>query len=115
MWARHFEIALGLWLVTSPFVFAADGSRALWIHDFTCGAALIVVPLLCYRHAWRRAHLVLLALAAWLAGYGWVLAFGGDPTPASQNHLVVGLLVAMLAIVPSRAATPPDSWLERTA
>lgn len=33
-----------------------------------------------------------------------------DAVLASQNHLVVGLLVAMFAIIPSRASRPPAAW-----
>jgi hypothetical protein len=110
MWARDLELALGLWLAVSPFVFAhPDGDSFLWTHDLACAAATVVLALLACGRRTRRAHLLELAIAAWLVAFGWLTA-SDTPTPASQNHIVVGLLVGMLAIVPSDASRPPRSW-----
>lgn len=110
MWARHFEIALGLWLVASPFIFLPDGTRLEWLHDFILATVLIVVPLFAYRESLRRIHLLLVLPALWLIGRGWLIAVTSGATPESQNHLLVGLVLAMLAIIPSHAARPPPAW-----
>lgn len=111
MWARVIEVMLGCWLAMSPFVFGyrPEDAPVLWITDFAGAAAVILFALLSFAPALRRAHLGNLAVAAWLVGTGY--AWG--PTPAHQNHLIVGLLLAMLAIVPSEADLPHPSWRAR--
>lgn len=107
------ELALGLWLLVSPFVFGHDPSRLrLWLNDLTCGSLLIVLPLLAQWRPLRHAHLLLLPLAAWLVASGWWLTLGSSlhPDPAYQNWILVGLMVAMFAVVPSEASTPPGPW-----
>lgn len=113
MWARQAEVVLGLWLWISPFVFAHDPQRiGLWIHDFGCGALLVVIPLLAHWRPLHRAYLALLPVAAWLIGLGWWQTWGSGihPDPAYQNWIMVGLLLAMFAVVPSDASRPPTTW-----
>lgn len=116
MWARHMELALGLWLLTSPFVFRHASDRSgLWAHDLLIGAAVVSLALATHWRPLRRAHLVLLPLAVWLMGAGWWAARGAGihPPAAYQNWILVGLLLAMFAIVPSRASRPPKPWRRR--
>jgi hypothetical protein len=61
----------------------------------------------------RFAARLELPVTAWLIAYGRI-AGGIDPTPASQNHVLVGLLLAMLAIVPSMCLEPPQAWRARS-
>jgi len=110
MWARDMELALAFWLAVSPFVLGhPDGQLSLWVNDFTCATLVGVLALLAYHRGLRRIHLLELVVAAWLVGFGWVSARDGA-TPASQNQVLVGLLLAMFAIVPSEASRPPRSW-----
>jgi hypothetical protein len=114
VWPRDLELALGLWLWTSPFVFRVPlGETEAFVQAFACGAAAIAFALASYHPRLRRAHLASLALGIWLAVHG---RFGGagEPAPHEQNEILVGLLIAMLAIVPSRASEPPAPWLRRT-
>jgi hypothetical protein len=53
---------------------------------------------------------VLVALGLVGAGY---FATGDPPPPAAQNEMLVGLLLLMLAIIPSEATLPPKGWRER--
>jgi uncharacterized membrane protein len=108
MWARDLELALALWLAASPWIFGHAAASAR-LHDLSVAAAVAVAALLSYGRRTRRAHLAELPLAAWLVGYGWWSA-AEAATAASQNHVVVGLLLAMLAIVPSEANRPPLGW-----
>jgi hypothetical protein len=48
-------------------------------------------------------------VAAALAVAGWMAA-RGEPTAAAQNHIVLGLLLAMFAIIPGEASAPPLPW-----
>ncbi len=110
MWARDAEVALAAWLALGPFVLApagrAHGPLAL---DLACGALIALLALASYARPLRRAHLGELPVAMWLVAQGW----SEGATPAAQSRVIVGLLVATLAIVPSRANEPPDGWRSR--
>jgi peptidoglycan/LPS O-acetylase OafA/YrhL len=110
MWARDVELMLGLWLTISPWLFRhAPDESALWINDFLCGSLIAGFAVVSYRKTSRRAHLLTLGVAIWLIAFGYMSA--GDPKPpASQNHIVLGLLLLMFAIVPSDANRPPQGW-----
>jgi hypothetical protein len=110
MWARHSELFLGFWVALGPFVFRMplDGG-AVVASTFLCAAALVVLPLASYWPPLRRAPLLELVVAAWLIGFGWWRGREA-PTPDAQSDICVGLLIAMLAIVPSRASLPPLPW-----
>jgi hypothetical protein len=59
----------------------------------------------------RHAHLAIAAVAIWLVGFGY---FGSSHPlpPALQNDLLIGLLLLMFAIIPNRASSPPQAWLD---
>ena len=110
MWARVVEVMLGCWLAASPFVFRhAIGEVALWANDFACAAAVVALSSLSFSPSMRRMHLGNGVVALWLLGFGYVLG----PAPPYQNHMIVGFLLAMLAIVPSEASLPSPSWRAR--
>lgn len=119
MWARHMEIMLGLWLVVSPFALRHEAERVfLWAHDLSVGALVVALAMATHWRPLRRAHLALLPVAAWLIGLGWWRTWqagGIHPDAAFQNWLLVGLLIAMFAIVPSEASRPPRPWREDDA
>lgn len=51
------------------------------------------------------------ALALWIIGVAF--AAPNPPPPAMyQNFVVVGLLLLMIAVLPSRASEPPRGWRE---
>lgn len=110
MWPRIVETMLALWLAISPFVFGyGEGALAWWIVDFSVATVVVTASLLSYWPRARYAHLGTLAAALFLAGYGYFA--GGQPSPPpQQNHLIVGLLLAMIAIIPSRNDEPPPKW-----
>jgi len=114
VWARHMELALGAWLLVSPFVLRHTAERTfLWAHDLAVGALVVGVALACHWRPLERAHLVLLGVAAWLIGLGWWRTWQSDgihPDAAFQNWLLVGLMLAMFAVVPSDASRPPRPW-----
>ena len=113
MWPRIVEVMLACWLTVSPFIFDYDeADRLLWITAYLSAAAVATLSLLSLSRRFDKMHLGILVVAAWLAVTGY--AFGGErPAPAAyQNDLVVGLLLAMLAILPTRTSEPPQRWLE---
>lgn len=109
MGSRH-RIHAGLlacWLAITPFVLGyAPDQIWLWANDLTASFAIALVALLSFRRGLHRIHLLNLAAAIWLV----ILGFLGAASPAAQNHVVVGLLLGMMAIVPSRASGPPLAW-----
>ena len=110
MWARHLELCLGLWLALSPFLFGhSPEARSLWATDLVCAAAVVAFSLLAHWKRLRWIYLLELVVAAWLIAFGRLFALSFAPA-AAQNQILVGLLIAMLAIVPNEASLPPRGW-----
>jgi hypothetical protein len=108
MWPRNVEIMLALWLSLSPFVFRIPaGHTGVWAVDLGAAVLIMVFSLASYWRPLRRAYLGTLAVGLGLAIYGLVQS---RPPPSwHQNHILVGLLLAMFAILPSPASAPPRS------
>lgn len=107
MWPRWCETAIALWLLLSVPLFGGGG--ALDAHLVPGVAALVVMGLAAaaYRRPFAHAFVpvVGLALAAW--------AWGRFPRPGpavAQNAIVIGLLLALFGIVPTRSDRPPPGW-----
>lgn len=112
MWARVIEIMLGGWLALGGFmIVGAEGQHSGWLHDFACAAAIIAFALLSFWPRFQKAHLLGLAVAVWLIGIGFIQP-DPPPLPVYQNYVLVGALLIMFAIVPSRASDPPRRWRE---
>ena len=110
MWARIVEVMIAIWLALSPFIFHHPAEeRVLWMNDFICACFVALFALLSFWHPLRKIHLITLVLAFWL----WGLGYGDFPEKASaaaQNSVVIGLLLFMLAIVPSHSQRPSFPW-----
>ncbi|MCA9108532.1 MAG: SPW repeat protein [Planctomycetaceae bacterium] len=112
MWSRVVEVVLGCWLLMSPFLFHHAGDETgLWVNDLTSGCAVILFGILSYWYPARHAHLLSLLVGGWLMVFAYFAGFGDTPA-ASQNHLIVGLLILMFAIIPNDADRPPSDWDE---
>lgn len=112
MWARVVEIMLACWLAMSPFVFDyADDMTLYWANDFTCATLIAVLAFVSLAPRFDLLHLASLAVAAWLIGVACVAA-PSPPPPHLQNYVVFGLLLVMVAIIPTRSGTPPQKWLD---
>jgi len=112
MWARVVEFMLGCWLAVSPFVFQHADQAVLSAIDYAAATAVITFALLSYWPPARWAHLGTLAVATGLIVVGRASAWS-DLAPGYQNHIVVGLLLLMFAIVPNDASQPPRSWYQQ--
>lgn len=115
MWPRVVEIMLGLWLILSPFIFHhPDSHPAWWSNDMLCGSLVIVLSLLSFWPPFRLSYLLILLVALWLSISSYVqfqnLGHPDLPPAALQNQFVLGLVLLMLAILPSEADEPPLSW-----
>ncbi|WP_372722958.1 hypothetical protein [Novipirellula sp.] len=113
MWGRVIEIMTAVWLAASPFVFQSPVDPVmLWI-DF--GIALLISTFagLSYWPPTRHAHLLTLAVATGLIAWGRLAVL--PPPPIHQNHIVVGLFLLMIALIPNYASRPPRAWRRDTA
>lgn len=108
MWGRVVEMAIAVWLALSPFIFhAQDDALVVWA-DSLIALAIITLAGLSYWRPTRHAHLLNLAVAAGLAVWGRTT--GTPPDPIHQNHIFIGLLLLMIAIIPNNASHPPEAW-----
>ncbi len=113
MWPRYAEMALALWLVLSPFVLPAGFAEdTLATSAVVSGVLVGLFALLSFEQGLRRLHLASLAVGAWLTLFGY-LSTRAEATAPAENHVVVGLLLLMFALLPSEASLPPRSWRER--
>lgn len=110
MWARVVEVMIACWLAVSPPVFrGADASGACWAFDLVIAGLTATIALASYWPPTRHAHLLLIAVAGVLIGAGM---WAPSPTPLDQNHILVGLLLLLFAIIPNEASRPPAAWHE---
>jgi hypothetical protein len=108
MWGRVVEIMTAIWLAVSPFVFRTQSDMVLlWAAQAT---ALLICVLsgLSYWRPTRHAHWLNLLVAIGLIAWGRL--DGTPPAPIHQNHIVVGLFLMMMAIIPNEASRPPNAW-----
>jgi hypothetical protein len=109
MWPRIVEILLGIWLIASPFIFRTAETGVLGaVNDLICGSAVVVLALVSFSGRFYRAHFLILLVAGWLVTTGYIA--GHPAPPAAQNLIIIGLLLAMFAIIPSRINEMPKSW-----
>lgn len=110
MWARVIEFMLAIWLALSPFILQyPPEDTLLWVNAFVCACLVALFSLLSFWRPLRKIHLLTLAIALWLWGLGYS-TFPGQTSPPLENSVVTGLLLLMLAIVPSHASQLSPSW-----
>lgn len=111
MWGRIVELMTAVWLMLSPFIFRAQGNpEIVWVDTLT-GLVICALAGLSWWKPTRYAHVLTLFVATGLAIYGRMA--GTPPPPEHQNHIVVGLFLLMVAIVPNDASRPPEVWRTR--
>lgn len=108
MWGRVVEMMTAVWLALSPFIFRVQADESLvWIDSLT---ALLIACLagFSYWHPTRHAHLGIVIVAIGLTLWGRFAEL--PPPPVQQSHIVVGLFLMMIAIIPNAASRPPKAW-----
>lgn len=119
MWARVVEIMIGCWLAMSPFIFRHPTSEpSYWWNDLLCALAVILIASLSFWRPIQWVHLGQLIVAAWLIGFGYFSSSVPHPpetmpAPSLQNDLIVGLFLAMFAIIPNEVSRPPKAWEDK--
>lgn len=109
MWPRMVEIMLACWLAVSPLVFRVPPEQTgIWAADLAVAFVIMTLAFLSWWHRTRRAHLFTIPVALALGLWGYLQS---EPIPpAHQNHVAIGLLLIMHAILPSEGLQPPDPW-----
>lgn len=109
MWGRVIEISAAVWLAVSPFVFrAADNATLVWA-DNLIALAIVTLAGFSFWHPTRYAHLLTLLVALGLIVWGRFTESTPLP-PYHQNHIVIGLFLLMIALIPNDASAPPAAW-----
>ncbi|TWU66595.1 SPW repeat protein [Crateriforma conspicua] len=114
MWGRVVEIMTAVWLAISPWIFGVSDQPQLVWSDMLIALAIATCSGLSYWRPTRRAHLVILLISVGLIAWGRLS--GTPPIAAHQNHIVIGLFLLMIALIPNEASRPPEPWrFETTA
>jgi len=107
MWARIAELLFAVWLIVSRLIFSYD-DIPFW-PDCLAAMAIVLFSLLSFIDRLNKMHLLQILPAAWLLYVSYTY-----PTPwlpsGLQNHIILGLLLLLFAIIPSRASEPPRPW-----
>lgn len=112
MWARVVEMGTALWIAVSPWIFSSPPADdvTMWI-DQGIATAIFLLACFSYWPMFRHAHLLTLLIAVGLIVWGRL--DGTPPLPIHQNHIVAGLFLLMIAIIPNDASQPPEVWQDR--
>lgn len=113
MWGRVVEFATAVWLAASPFVFGVQSDETVLWADQIVALLICILSGLSYWHPTRHAHLLNLLVAIGLAAWGRFAVT--PPPPEHQNHIVVGLFLLMIALIPNNASRPPEAWCEKVS
>ncbi|MFN3746639.1 MAG: SPW repeat protein [Hyphomicrobiaceae bacterium] len=96
-WKDAGSLALGIWLILSPWALAYAGETTAAWNAYIVGAIIAVAAFAALIAFQKWEEWVNAGLAAWLIVSPFVLGFSGL-TYALWNQIIVGLLVGALAI-----------------
>ncbi|QEG38454.1 SPW repeat domain-containing protein [Roseimaritima ulvae] len=113
MWGRVVEIMTAVWLAASPWIFRTAADTSLVWADLSIALAIATLAGLSYWKPTRHAHLLTLLVATGLIVWG---RLAGTPPPYEhQNHIVVGLFLLLIALIPNDASNPPRAWRDEAS
>ena len=112
IWARLCEMAIGLWVASSPWVLPR-GSGPGWvaINETVCGAACVLIAVVSCMRPRQWWNLLQIPVAAWLVGVAYATSTS-PATATAQSDLLAAFFLVNFAIIPTRATAPPDGWTE---
>jgi len=100
MRARWPNLLLSLWLVVAPLILGFDSPQAR-ANTVTVGLCLFLFVLVA--DSIPAFRFVDTALGLWLLASPFVLGYSDERVPTA-NNIIVGLLVAVLSLMPARRA-----------
>lgn len=106
MWPRICELILGVWILVGAWLLSGESFGRTW--SVVLGGVVIAMSIASFFRRFRYAHVVTL-----LVGFGMIVLPLTKPFPVSavlQNVEVMGWLLAMFAVIPSRSNEPPPDW-----
>src|SRR5690554_2580070 len=104
MWSRTILTLLGLWLMASPYIFP-EGEARLAFNTWH-GLLLFSLSALSALRKFEKMAILVFLHGVFLFLYGR-FGFSHPHPPEGQNLIVVGILTAMIAIIPLRDQEPP--------
>lgn len=93
-WGDWFNLALGIWLIISPFALGFVNTAAMW-SNIAVGVVVILLALLSVSGN-RAVQEVIVPLGVWLFMSPFILGFAGKALPAN-NIVVTFLMIAATA------------------
>jgi hypothetical protein len=102
-WARWLNILVGIWLFISAF--AWQHSMAARTNSWICGILVVVFAAIAIGYPAVRYLNTILGI--WLIVAGAVLHHVASGT--QWNNIIVGAVVLLVSLVPSRATRPPPT------
>jgi SPW repeat len=90
------NLILGAWLFVTPWIFGFAGNAA--VNAWIVGALIALVAIAALMAFTEWEEWVNLVLAIWAFVAPWNLGFDSN-TAAMANHVIVGIIVAVLAAV----------------
>src|SRR6266511_1172764 len=102
-WKDAVNLVLGVWLVISPWVFGFVADYAPTWNAWVIGVVIAIAALAALVSFNKWEEWVNAVFGVWLALSPLILGFG-SLTYATWNHVVVGAIVAILAIWSAMAA-----------
>lgn len=92
-WQDWLALALGLWLLVSPWLLGYSALQAATWNAVILGVGIAVFAGAALAKPASWEEWINLALGVWLVISPWVLGFS-DATAATWNQVIVGLIVA---------------------
>ena len=113
--ASSLNVIAGLWLIISPWILHDQAQRA-YTNNVILGIAIAVLAAIRVGGAYRAAWLswINLVLGLWVIVSPWVLQFPASQTQAFWNNVIIGAIVAILAIWSALATRAPLELTRRT-
>ncbi len=108
-WEDWVGVALGLWLLASPWVVGFSGEQAATMNALFMGTVLVLEEFLDLGVHEMAEEWIDVVAGLWLVISPVVLGFAGSMVP-SMNAVAVGLLTVLFA---AWAASPLDEQIDR--
>jgi hypothetical protein len=105
--ASGINVLLGLWVIISPWIFGLSGNMsALW-NSIIVGVVVAILAGIRFANASENVWLswVNLVLGVWVIATPWIYSLTTDMA-AMTNYIIVGILIAALAIWSALASRP---------